>query len=85
MVQIDIVRNLIFKVKPSANVRGRYWRRKVADGVHVFWQGLGGFVRYAEPCEVNNSPCEIEFLCVEDDSCLAYTDDKVNGSPPVRL
>ena len=55
---------------------------KVADGVHVFWQGLDGFVRYAE---VNNSPREMEFLCVEDDSCLAYTDEKVNGSPPVRL
>ena len=53
---------------------------EVADGVHVFWQVLGGFVKYAEPCEVNHSPREIEFLCVEDDSCLAYTDQKVNGS-----
>ena len=33
--------------------------------------GLDGFVRYAEPCEINNSPHEIEFLCIEDDSCLA--------------
>ena len=24
----------------------------------------------------------MEFLCIEDDSCLAYTDEKVNGSPP---
>ena len=39
----------------------------------------------AEPCEVNNYPREIECICVEDDSCLAYTDEKVNGSPPVRL
>ena len=28
---------------------------------------------------------KMEFLCIEDDSCLAYTDEKVNGSPPVRL
>ena len=54
-----IVRNMTHNAKPSANVRGRCWRRKVADGVHVFWQGLDGFVRYAEPCEVNNSPREI--------------------------
>ena len=60
-------------------------RRKVVHGVHVFWQRLDGFVRYAEPCEVNNSPREIEFLCVEGDSCLAYTDERVNGSQPVRL
>ena len=57
--QLCIVRNLIYKAKPAANVRGRCWRRKVADGVHVFWQGLDGFVRYAGPCEVNNPPREI--------------------------
>ena len=61
-------------------------RRKVADGVHIYF-GKGSIVSSdnAEPCEVNNYPCEIEFLCVEDDSCLPYTDDKVTGSPPVRL
>ena len=85
VAQLCIARNLINKAKPAANVRGRCWRRKVADGVHVFWQGLDGFVGYAEPCEVNHSPREMEFLCIEDDSCLAYTDEKVNGSPPVRL
>ena len=49
--------------------------------------GKGSMVssRYAEPCEVNNSPREIEFLCVEGDSCLAYTDEKGNGCAPVRL
>ena len=85
VAQLCTVRNLIYKAKPAANVRGRCWRRKVADGVHVFWQGLDGFVRYAESCEVNNSPREIECICVQDDSCLAYTDEKANGSPPVRL
>ena len=77
-----LVPHLIYKDKPAANVRGRCWRRKVEDGIYVFGQELDGFVRYAEPCEVNNSPCEIEFLCVEHDS---YTDEKVNGSPPVRM
>ena len=85
VAQLCIVRNLIYRAEPAANVRGRCWRRKFADGVRVFWQGLDGFVRYAEPCEGNNSPREIECLCIEDDSCLAYTDEKVNGSPPVRL
>ena len=85
VAQLCIGRKLINKAKTAANVRGRCWRRKVAGGVHVFWQGFDGFVRYAETCEVNNSTPEMEFLCVEDDSCLAYTDEKVNGSPPVRL
>ena len=85
VAQLCIVRNLIYKAKPAANVRGRSWCRKVADGVRVFWQGLDGFFRYAEPCEVNNYLREIEFICVQNDSCLAYTDEKVNGSPPVRL
>ena len=51
-----IVRNPIYKAKPAANVRGRCWRRKVADGVHVFWQGLDGFVRYAEPLRSMMAP-----------------------------
>ena len=55
------------------------------DGIHVFLQGLDGFVTYAEPCKVNNYLHEIEFLCVKDDSSLAYTDKTVNGSSPVRL
>ena len=78
--QLCLVPHLIYK--PAANVRGRCWRRIVEDGIYVFGQELDGFVRYAEPCEVNNSPCEIEFLCVEHHS---YTDEKGNGSPPVRM
>ena len=55
----------------------------------VFWPGMTSDIRAVrEHCSACNRSApsqeattrEIEFICVEDDFCLAYTDEKVNGS-----
>ena len=48
------------------------------SGMASMYLGKGSMVS----SDLRNPP---KSTIVEDDTCLAYTDEKVNGSPPVRL